>query len=194
LLAIVRDDEVCRRLMTTPGVGPVVALTYRVTVMQRRKFIVLLGGTAATWPLVTQAQQPAMPVIGLLHPRSRGDAAGSVAAFKRGLEETGFVEGKNLTTEYGGTHHRHVSAGRDDRKRKRLQARIRYYVREGVGAMIVTGSTFFLFSRARLTALAARHKIPAIYELREYVEAGGLMSYGASNEDAWTRSAFIGRV
>ena len=68
-------------------------------------------------------------------------------------------------------------------------------VREGVGAMIVTGSTFFLFSRARLTALAARHKIPAIYELREYVEAGGLISYGASNEDAWHQiGVYTGRI
>ena len=61
--------------------------------------------------------------------------------------------------------------------------------------MIVTGSTFFLFSRARLTALAARHKIPAIYELREYVEAGGLISYGASNEDAWHQiGVYTGRI
>ena len=67
-------------------------------------------------------------------------------------------------------------------------------VQEAAGALIVTGSTYFLFSRARLAALAARHKIPAIYELREYAEAGGLMSYGASNDDAWRQiGVYAGR-
>jgi putative tryptophan/tyrosine transport system substrate-binding protein len=68
-------------------------------------------------------------------------------------------------------------------------------VQEAAGALIVTGSTYFLFSRARLAALAARHKIPAIYELREYAEAGGLMSYGASNDDAWRQiGVYAGRI
>jgi putative ABC transport system substrate-binding protein len=67
--------------------------------------------------------------------------------------------------------------------------------REGTGALIVTSSTYFLLSRDRLVALAARHKIAAIYELREYAEAGGLMSYGPSNDDAWRQiGVYTGRI
>jgi putative ABC transport system substrate-binding protein len=68
-------------------------------------------------------------------------------------------------------------------------------VREGASALIVTGSTHFLFSRDRLAALAARHKIPAVYELREYAEAGGLMSYGPSITDAYRQiGVYTGRI
>jgi putative ABC transport system substrate-binding protein len=68
-------------------------------------------------------------------------------------------------------------------------------VREGASALIVTGSTHFFFSRDRLAALAARHKIPAVYDLREYAEAGGLMSYGASLTDAYRQiGVYTGRI
>ena len=67
--------------------------------------------------------------------------------------------------------------------------------REGTGALIVTSSTYFLLFRDRLAALAARHKIAAIYELREYAKAGGLMSYGPSNDDAWRQiGVYTGRI
>ena len=69
--------------------------------MKRREFIASLGAatSALVWPLAARAQQP-MPVIGFLSARSAKDSVVNVAAFAKGLEEFGFAEGKNLSTEY----------------------------------------------------------------------------------------------
>jgi putative tryptophan/tyrosine transport system substrate-binding protein len=67
--------------------------------MRRREFIALAAGGTA-WPLAGRAQQRAMPVIGLLSSRAPGDGPQLLAAFLRGLKETGFVEGQNVAIEY----------------------------------------------------------------------------------------------
>jgi putative ABC transport system substrate-binding protein len=268
--------------------------------MRRREFITVVGGAAA-WPLAARGQQRSLPVVGFVHLRPSSMSAQIVAAFNRGLRETGYVDGENVAVEYRfedgrnedvpvllgtlirrpvsvivagprvdvmakaatdsipivflngsdpvrtglvaslnrpGGNATGVSTITSDLETKRLglihdllpQARtigvlvdsnaqeveerlqtltaagravglttrivrpasehdfdtaFAALARDRVDATFVMGSAVFIGSAPRLTALAARHGIPAIYELREYAEAGGLMSYGPSNVDLW---------
>jgi putative ABC transport system substrate-binding protein len=115
--------------------------------IKRRELITLLGGTAL-WPLGAYAQQPAMPVIGYLSARSPEDTAHLVEAFRRGLGETGFFEGHNVTTEY------RWALGHQDR----LPALAADLVQKPVTVLVSTGG-----ESAALAAKAATSTIPIAF-------------------------------
>ena len=278
--------------------------------MKRREFMSLLAGAAA-WPLAARAQQPAMPVMGYLNSRSRDTDTPFLAAFHRGLNETGYVEGQNVAIEYrwaDGQYDRlpvlatdlvrrrvtvmaatstpaalaakaatsaipivfttaadpiavglvdslsrpsgnvtGVNSYLSDLGAKRLELLRQLVPNDAVigmlvnpnypdaesqakdvkeaartlgqqvhvvnadsegdlnrafatfielkaDALLVSLDSFFL-SREQLVALAARHKIPVMYFARDFVLAGGLMSYGSDLADSYRQAGvYTGRI
>ena len=280
--------------------------------MKRREFITLLGGAAAAWPLAARAQQPAVPVVGYLNSRSRDTDTPFLAAFHRGLNETGYVEGQNVAIEYrwaDGQYDRlpvlatdlvrrrvtvmaatstpaalaakaatsaipivfttaadpiavglvdslsrpsgnvtGVNSYLSDLGAKRLELLRQLVPNDAVigmlvnpnypdaesqakdvkeaartlgqqvhvvnadsegdlnrafatfielkaDALLVSLDSFFLSRREQLVALAARHKIPVMYFARDFVLAGGLMSYGSDLADSYRQAGvYTGRI
>jgi len=280
--------------------------------VKRREFIVLLGGAAVAWPLAARAQQPAMPVIGFLNTQSPDVFSYLVTGFRKGLRETGYVEGENLGIEYRWAENQYdrlpalaadlarqrvavlaalgsaaaqaakaatttvpivFAVGQDpvrfglvaslarpggnltgvnffstELAAKRLEllrelvpgavrvavlvnpanpntetilrdveaaaramglqiqvcnagtideidAGFATFARERPDALVIAPDPFFLARRVQLVLLAASNKIPTTYTVRNYVGAGGLVSYGASFTDAARQvGVYTGRI
>ncbi len=280
--------------------------------MKRREFISLLGGAATAWPIVARAQQPTMPVIGFVSGRSPGNSLPNITAFRKGLAELGYVEGRNIEVQYrwaegrydrqpaliaelirhpvavlavfniaaalaakqadttlpilfaasgdpvklglvatfnrpGGNlsgvsflntllvakqfevlhelvrspallallvNPNYVNAEDVEAEARRaavvfgrelvlvraaseseIEAAFATLTRMGIGGLLVGPDPFFDSRADRIVELATRHAVPAIYSLREYATAGGLMSYGTSITEAFRLvGSYAGRI
>jgi putative ABC transport system substrate-binding protein len=124
--------------------------------MNRREFIALVGGAAATpsvlWPLAARAQQPQMPVIGLLGAVSPSGFSDRLQAFHQGLKETGYAEGANLAIEYRWA----------ENQLDRLPAMAADLVRRQVAAIVTLGGT-----APTIAAKAASGTIPIVFAIPE---------------------------
>ena len=116
--------------------------------MRRREFIALIGGAAAVWPLAARAQQPPIPVVGLLSGGTQKDDAFRIDAFRQGLAEKGFVEGRNVALIYRG------AAGSYDQ----LPALANELARTQVAVIVALGPTL-----SGLAAKAASTTIPVVF-------------------------------
>src|SRR5215471_355082 len=120
--------------------------------LHRREFVAMLGGAVAAWPLAGSAQQVSMPVVGFVHVGPADVIAFLVAPFRKGLNEAGYAEGKNVTVEY------HRVGGQDDY----LQAVIADLVHRQVAVIVTPGGAVHA-----LAAKAATATIPIVFSIGE---------------------------
>jgi hypothetical protein len=174
--------------------------------MRRREFITLLGGAAtASWPLQARAQQSTMPLMGLLRTTPSAPFAHIVTAFRRGLNELGFVEGQNIAIEQRWTE------GHDDRLRSAedaakslhlnllplkvenppydIAAAFRRVVESDSQMVLVLSSPLFGPHHKEIAEQTIRHRLPAMFMFKSFVVEGGLISYGPDVPASFRRVA-----
>jgi putative tryptophan/tyrosine transport system substrate-binding protein len=111
--------------------------------MKRREFITLLSGTAASWPLAARAQQRSLPIVGFLNPRSESRGEAIASAFRQGLRDAAYEEGRNVAVEY------RWADGQIDR----LRALANDLVARGV-VVIVAGGGSWVAAKAATSSIA----------------------------------------
>ena len=117
--------------------------------LRRRKFLAALGGAAVAWPLAARAQQPAMPVIGFLHPAS-DTLPDRLRGFRQGLKDTGYVEGENVATVYRWA----------ENQIDRLPELVAELARRQVAVLVTIGNATTLAAKATTT-------IPIVFNVNE---------------------------
>ncbi len=129
--------------------------------MRRREFVTLVGGTVVGWPLAARAQQQAMPVVALISPGAVNAELARHGAFRKGLSETGYIDGQNVTVEY------HWLEGHYER----LPALLADLIRRRVAVIAAPAST-----PAALAAKAATATVPIVFGVGEDPVSLGLVA------------------